>query len=199
MPSAVERRGLLHRGAVRRCLRERGGERQSEQGGDAASGAWISPSGAIRFRNRPRSGLCACHCVNRDEPGAAIDHAIWRAALQGRCGGAGSKSSSSPPGSAGAGSSPRAIPSPSSSTTNRRRARRSRKRASRAGSRPRRSAASATRKGGARAAPAAAIVTVYPLLVTRQAEDWPERGERERALVFGRPRPPTRSRSPSSA
>jgi predicted phosphate transport protein (TIGR00153 family) len=28
--------------------------------------------------------------------------------------------------------------------------------------------------------PAAAIVTLYPLLVTRQAEDWPERGERER-------------------
>jgi uncharacterized protein Yka (UPF0111/DUF47 family)/8-oxo-dGTP pyrophosphatase MutT (NUDIX family) len=28
--------------------------------------------------------------------------------------------------------------------------------------------------------PAAAVVTVYPLLVTREAEDWPERGERER-------------------
>ncbi|MEA3047950.1 MAG: uncharacterized protein QOJ53_2282, partial [Sphingomonadales bacterium] len=27
--------------------------------------------------------------------------------------------------------------------------------------------------------PAAAIVSVYPLLVTRQAADWPERGQRE--------------------
>jgi uncharacterized protein len=32
------------------------------------------------------------------------------------------------------------------------------------------------RRGG----DAAAIVTVYPLLVTREADDWPERGERER-------------------
>jgi predicted phosphate transport protein (TIGR00153 family) len=31
-----------------------------------------------------------------------------------------------------------------------------------------------------RAGGAAAIVTVYPLLVTREADDWPERGERER-------------------
>ena len=36
------------------------------------------------------------------------------------------------------------------------------------------------RNGGARAARRAAIVTVYPLLVTREAADWPERGERER-------------------
>src|SRR3954462_8642261 len=31
-----------------------------------------------------------------------------------------------------------------------------------------------------RSGDAAAIVSVYPLLVTREAEDWPERGERER-------------------